>query len=249
MSTEYIENNRKDVISHSKYNTKEKFIEAITKGECKIKSQNIIDKLIKYQLKEYCCENCGISIWNDKHIRLELHHKNGDHDDNQLDNLQLLCPNCHSQTDNFRALNISKNKSDKNDLKYKRKYKKKLCPICHINHIYEKSSMCRECYVKSVKNENFDDDNIVKIGNNYKDLCPICNVNYKSITSEMCNECRFEKRSIPKISKEELASLVSEMSLSNIAKKCNVSVKTVRRWCKKYDIPFKNKNMKANETN
>lgn len=108
LSTDHIEKHRKDTISHNKYNTKEIFIDAIENGKCKSKSQNIINNLVKYELKEYCCEICGINSWNDKYIRLELHHKNGKHEDNQLDNLQFLCPNCHSQTDNFRALNISK---------------------------------------------------------------------------------------------------------------------------------------------
>lgn len=44
------------------------------------------------------CNNCKIGpIWNDKLLILEVDHKNGDHFDNRLKNLQLLCPNCHSQ--------------------------------------------------------------------------------------------------------------------------------------------------------
>ena len=59
------------------------------------------ERLIKEGLKEYKCECCGITEWNGKPITLQLHHINGIHNDNRLSNLQLLCPNCHSQTDNF----------------------------------------------------------------------------------------------------------------------------------------------------
>lgn len=61
------------------------------------------ERLIKEGLKEYKCECCGISKWNGKHLALQLHHINGIHNDNRLSNLQILCPNCHSQTDNFAS--------------------------------------------------------------------------------------------------------------------------------------------------
>ena len=55
------------------------------------------------------CEECGISEWMNKPISMELHHKDGNHNNNNLDNLEILCPNCHSQTDTFR----SKKRKDK----------------------------------------------------------------------------------------------------------------------------------------
>lgn len=59
------------------------------------------ERLVKEGIKEYKCECCGITEWNRKPISLQLHHINGIHNDNRLSNLQLLCPNCHSQTNNF----------------------------------------------------------------------------------------------------------------------------------------------------
>lgn len=59
------------------------------------------DRLVKEGIKEYKCECCGLTEWNNKPITLQLHHLNGIHNDNRLFNLKLLCPNCHSQTENF----------------------------------------------------------------------------------------------------------------------------------------------------
>jgi DNA-binding transcriptional ArsR family regulator len=63
-------------------------------------------RLIRLGLKEDRCEICGISDWLGAPLSLALHHVNGDRDDNRLENLQLLCPNCHSQTDTFAGRNI-----------------------------------------------------------------------------------------------------------------------------------------------
>ena len=61
-----------------------------------------------FEMKPYQCEECGISDWNGKPISLTIHHKDGDHFNNDFSNLIILCPNCHSQTDNFCAKNRKK---------------------------------------------------------------------------------------------------------------------------------------------
>lgn len=53
---------------------------------------------------EYRCAKCGIIKWNDKFIRLHIEHKNGDALDNRIINLELLCPNCHSQTPTYGVI-------------------------------------------------------------------------------------------------------------------------------------------------
>ena len=63
-------------------------------------------RLLRLGLKEYRCEVCGLSEWRGAPLSLALHHVNGDGQDNRLENLQLLCPNCHSQTENFAGRNV-----------------------------------------------------------------------------------------------------------------------------------------------
>ena len=54
-----------------------------------------------FQEREYRCECCGITNWNGQEIKLQVHHIDGDHYNNDIENLMILCPNCHSQTDNW----------------------------------------------------------------------------------------------------------------------------------------------------
>ena len=71
-------------------------------------SYKLLRRLLKEEVKERVCENCGNSKWLDNPIPLELHHINGTHTDNRLENLQVLCPNCHALTDNYRGKNTKK---------------------------------------------------------------------------------------------------------------------------------------------
>jgi predicted transcriptional regulator len=63
-------------------------------------------RLFDAGIKTAKCEACGLSEWRGLPIPLALHHVNGDRHDNRLENLQILCPNCHGLTDTWSGRNI-----------------------------------------------------------------------------------------------------------------------------------------------
>lgn len=93
---------------------------------------SIIKRLIKGNYKVYKCEKCGINEWNGCKITLQAHHLNGNHYDNRLENLQILCPNCHSQTDTYAKHNVKVNKTStiKNNIELTNFIEKKYCEVC-----------------------------------------------------------------------------------------------------------------------
>jgi 5-methylcytosine-specific restriction endonuclease McrA len=62
-------------------------------------------RLVRAGMLVYSCARCGIAEWLGGAIALELDHINGDRIDHRLENLRLLCPNCHSQTPTYRGRN------------------------------------------------------------------------------------------------------------------------------------------------
>jgi hypothetical protein len=63
-------------------------------------------RLIKEGIKKEKCEVCGITEWNGKSVSFELDHIDGNRANHKLENIRIICPNCHSQTNTYRARNI-----------------------------------------------------------------------------------------------------------------------------------------------
>jgi hypothetical protein len=69
------------------------------------------NRLIKDGLLENKCSSCGITDWQGKPLNMELDHVDGNKYNHKFDNLRMLCPNCHAQTDTYRSKNRAKKES------------------------------------------------------------------------------------------------------------------------------------------
>ena len=76
-----------------------------------VKAPVLRKKLIQDGIKKEKCESCGLDKWMERKIPLELHHKDGDRFNNKLENLQILCCNCHALTENYGVKNIKNNRN------------------------------------------------------------------------------------------------------------------------------------------
>lgn len=93
-------------------------------------------RLLKEGLIEYKCDCCGLTEWLDKPISLQLDHINGDNTDHRLENLRLLCPNCHSQTSTYAG---------KNAIRYVKAKPKAYCKKCGKELKWITSKLCSNC--------------------------------------------------------------------------------------------------------
>jgi len=130
------------------WNQGEKFIpfskkytmkEALVENSPYKSTSNLKDRLYKEKLKTKECEECGLTEWNNKEIIFQLDHINGINTDNRIDNLRILCPNCHSQTSTFT------NKKRNNLINY--------CIECGIGKKFKRKK-CVECYKKNIEKKN-----------------------------------------------------------------------------------------------
>ena len=105
-------------------------------------SQTIRNYLL--EINNYACELCG---WNKLNpvtgkCPLEIHHKDGNCLNNSKENLQVLCPNCHSVTDNYKALNKDSNRENRTV------NRKNYCIDCGIE-ISQEALRCKSCNSKT----------------------------------------------------------------------------------------------------
>ncbi len=80
----------------------------LREGRCR---KTIKLRLVQAGLRNNACEMCGLSEWCGKPLAIQLDHINGVCDDNRLENLRMLCPNCHSQTNTYGGRNLKNKKA------------------------------------------------------------------------------------------------------------------------------------------
>lgn len=87
------------------YQPKRPIIEYLS-NKYSISSHKLRLRLLSEKIMTYKCSNCNLSTWLDNPIPLELDHIDGNHENNNLENLRLLCPNCHALTLTHAGKNI-----------------------------------------------------------------------------------------------------------------------------------------------
>ena len=102
INIEHWSDNTKNAHFVNKYSDEEYFRAGVARNGNHTRNRLRQDKLIPYVCA--CCGNAG--EWNGRELILQVDHINGDHNDNRLENLRFLCPNCHSQTETFAGKNV-----------------------------------------------------------------------------------------------------------------------------------------------
>jgi len=100
--------------------------------------KHVKNTILENNLVAYECANCHITSWQGQELSLHLDHINGINNDNRLENLRFLCPNCHSLTDSYCGKNLKTNQE------------KNYCQDCGIK-ISRQSSKCIPCNSKNKK--------------------------------------------------------------------------------------------------
>ena len=140
------------VIKTNKLNNVRK--EDILKENCKHQRIVLRRYVIKNNLIPYKCAICGCTEWQGKTLSLELDHINGINNDNRLENLRFLCPNCHSQTSTYGSRNQQLNSSEYNIQDDLRKIVEE--KYSEVKSVKKVSSILgvRRCVVTKIVNES-----------------------------------------------------------------------------------------------
>jgi predicted RNA-binding Zn-ribbon protein involved in translation (DUF1610 family) len=206
----------------------------ILNGKIKILySSSIKIHILKQNIFEYKCRRCGIIEWEGEQITLEIEHIDGDNWNNKLENLELLCPNCHSLTNTYRSKKSktqNKNISDEEMINYISSNKDN-----NINQILNKIGL----------------DNS---GGNYKRIYKICKENNISVPQKQTQKPThylINKIEKAELKTKELQEKIDKIKNSNIdfdkrgwsvqvSKILNIAPQAVKQWMLREMFDFYN---------
>jgi len=174
-----------------------------------ITASKLRNRLLEEGFKEEKCEKCNNTNWMGVKIPLELHHINGDHYDNRLENLQILCSNCHSIEHNY-SNNSTKMSTFNNEL---------------LKETLEKETTVYEVKKKEKK--------IIE-----KRYCVKCGKELNSSQKKYCSRDCYNIDNKNRPSYEELKVKIVELkhNLCAIGRFYNVSDNAVKKWIKLYNL-------------
>lgn len=200
------------------------------------------------------CEKCGRTEWEGQEIPLCVHHIDGNHINNRIENLQVLCPNCHAQTDNYCGKNKRKRSPiteeqfvealqstpsirqalQKLGINYAAKYYyNKAYELIDKYHITQKKKIPEKIKTKK-RDKTKESNHCIDCGKDIDD---------RAIRCIECEHKRQRRTEWPQ--RDSLKNLIRHNSFSIIGKQFNVSDNTVRKWCKYYGLPYKKREIKA----
>lgn len=215
-----------------------------------VKSNTLIRALTL--LRGWKCEKCGRERWEDQRIPLCVHHIDGNHINNQIENLQVLCPNCHAQTDNY----CGKNKAKKNPITEEdfvealktsssiRQALQKIGINYSAKYYYDKAHYLIDKYQITQLSKPSTKTKPKKEQKKEPNRCVDCGkiIGTRARRCEECDHKRQRKAEWPQ--RDELKNLIRTESFSFIGKKYSVSDNAIRKWCKNYNLPTKKSEIK-----
>lgn len=199
-------------------------------------SRSLKDRLIKFNILLNKCAECGIeSTWNYKPIILQLDHIDGNHSNNVLNNLRILCPNCHSQTPTFAGRNIT-TKSINRFLHIEDKIKE-FNPST-ISELLQKIGVKPSPYYYKKVNKILINK---QIDTKIRKKCITCDKFISNKTKHgLCQKCmHITQFKCKHPSKSELIQQLKNTSILAIGTYYGVSDNAIRKWMKNYEIPIK----------
>lgn len=206
------------------------------KGNYRVSGTKLLKELLK--LRPQKCECCGNTTWLEQPIKLEVHHIDGDCTNNILENLSLLCPNCHSYTDSWCKNKPKVQVTDEQLIKALQTSKsihqallKVGLSTAGVNYDKAKNIIQKynvELYVP--ESGNYTEKYI-------KYYCPDCGIEITK-GAIRCRECANKAQyTVQRPSREELKQMIRTISFEQLGRNFGVDGNAIRKWCDAYKLP------------